>query len=57
MNELGNVTILLCEYKSLVREGEKIAAVKRLVNSGEYVTIQDILAVLDIEREKRNGEL
>ena len=48
---MNTVTISLMEYAALVRASESIEAVERLVNSGEYVTTETILAVLGVERE------
>ena len=39
------------EYEKLVRDSEKIAAVKRFIESSDYPTIKEISAILDIGNE------
>ena len=46
-----NVILSLKEYDELVKATEKIAAVERLFKATQYVTAQDIAAILGIERE------
>lgn len=55
MNE--TITISLDEYKSLLRQAERVAAVERLFASVKYVTVGDIKCVLAIraEKEAENG--
>ena len=47
------VTLDLDEYVALIIHFEKINAVERLLNSGAYVTIDDIGAILDIKMPKK----
>lgn len=49
----STVTLDLDEYVALIIHFEKINAVERLLNSGAYVTIDDIGAILDIKTQKR----
>ena len=51
---MKNRNINLEEYAELVKKAERIAATERLINSGSYVTVDDIAAVLDIKRRKEN---
>ena len=55
--EGDRVDISIAEYNDLVRASERIAAVERLVFSDSYVSINDILALLDIERKVKNDVL
>ena len=50
MNE--TITISLDEYKSLLRQAERVAAVERLFANLKYVTVADIKCVLDVRAEK-----
>lgn len=53
---MNTVTISNDYFDALVRENEKIDAVRRLVNSKDaFVCVETILAVLGIEREVNNG--
>jgi hypothetical protein len=47
MNE-KMVTITLDEYAALERVCERVAAVERLLNGNDYVSLNEIAAVLDI---------
>ena len=53
MKECSNtVTISVDDYAALIVHFEKINAVERLLNSGGYVTTEDIAAILDIKMPK-----
>lgn len=49
----STVTLDLDEYVALILHFEKINAVERLLNSGAYVTIDDVGAILDIKMPKK----
>lgn len=53
----GGVTIEVSknEYEELVRASEKIAAAKRFLAANEYVSTKDLAALLDIDRETKEG--
>ena len=48
MNE-KTITITLDEYACFERACERIMAVERLLNSDDYVSLNEIAAVLDID--------
>lgn len=47
MNE-NTITITLEEYRNLIAMAERIAVVSRMLGSTNYVNVDDIKAVLDI---------
>lgn len=47
MNE-KTITITLDEYVTLERVCERVSAVERLLNGNDYVSLDEIAAVLDI---------
>ena len=47
MNE-KTITITLDEYVALERVCERVAAVERLLNGNDYVSLEEIAAVLNI---------
>lgn len=47
MNE-KSITITLDEYVALERVCERVAAVERLLNGNDYVSLEEIAAVLNI---------
>ena len=47
MNE-KTITITLDEYVALERVCERVSAVERLLNGNDYVSLNEIAAVLDI---------
>lgn len=49
--ESDRIDISVAEYNDLVRDSEKIAAVRRLVAANEYISTKDVMAILDIERK------
>ena len=51
---MENRNITLEEYRELIKKAERISAAERLINSGGYVTVDDIAAILDIKRVKEN---
>ena len=48
MNE-QTITLSLLDYETLVRDSEKLEAVKRYIVSNKYISTSDITAILDIE--------
>lgn len=48
----NTITISISEYKALVAKAERIAATERLIANVEYVSTDDIKAVLNICTEK-----
>ena len=51
-----NITISLWEYNELMKNVERIAAVKRMVEYSDYVSIGDIKSVLGIKTAIKGGE-
>jgi hypothetical protein len=49
--DADRVDISVLEYNALVRDSEKIAAVKRFVSASDFVSAKDVMAILDIKRE------
>lgn len=47
MNE--TITITLEEYRNLIAKAERIETVGRMIGSTNYVSVDDIKAILDIE--------
>ena len=54
MNE--TITITLEEYRNLIAKAERIETVGRMIGSGNYVSVDDIKAVLDISKVKENED-
>lgn len=54
---MDTITITLNYFTELVKKAERIETVKRMIVREDYVSIEDIQAVLDIEveKEKDNG--
>lgn len=50
------VEVPMSEYEELVRNSERIAAVKRLLAANEYISTKDVAALLDINTEERKTE-
>ncbi len=51
------VEITNAEFACLIRDSERVAALKRLIKSVEYVNVNDIKAILDYkepDNEKSN---
>lgn len=38
------------EYQELVKKAERIATVERFINKNKYVTVEEILALLDVSK-------
>ena len=55
MNEDNVIEITLEQYTSLVRAYERCAVIERLMAKGEYLTSDNIKAILDLE-ESEGGE-
>ena len=54
---LGVVTISNAEYAALTRKSERIDAVERYINNSKYPCMDDVKAILCIEKkEKKEGE-
>ena len=51
MNEQKTITIPVEDFRNLIRQAERVAAVERLIANLKYVTVDDIKAVLGIEKE------
>lgn len=51
MNEKEKITVSvpLDEYKELLAKAERIAAVERMANSGNYFTPEEVYTILGIE--------
>lgn len=49
MNE-NTITITLDEYRELIAKAERIEAVGRMIDSTNYVNVDDIKAILGIEQ-------
>ena len=56
MNEQKTITIPVEDFRNLIRQAERVAAVERLIANLKYVTVDDIKAVLGIEKEGNYGE-
>ena len=55
--EAERIDIPVGEYNYLVRQSERIEAVRRFANHANgYVTTADVLALLGIEKEPTEGE-
>ena len=54
MNENNVITITLDLYESLVRSAERVAVIERLMAKGEYLTSDNIKAILDLEESEDN---
>ncbi len=52
----STVEISSSEYFNLAKKAERIAAVERFINASEFVTVKDIMALLDIKKEERKTE-
>lgn len=50
----STVEITAVEYEVLIRKAEKTDTVERLIKSDEYVTLNTIKALLDIEEERKS---
>lgn len=48
MNE-NTITITLDEYRELVAKAERVEAVGRIITRTQFVNVDDIKAILDIE--------
>jgi hypothetical protein len=48
MDKQKTITITLDEYAALERVCERVAAVERMLNGDDYITINEIAAVLNI---------
>lgn len=53
--EADSIDIPVAMFSDLVRESEKIMAVKRYVNSTKYANATDILAILGIEKAEKDN--
>lgn len=51
MKKEKSVVIPLSEYRVLIQIYERVNAVKRLVETQKFVTVDDIRALLDIEKD------
>ena len=49
---MDTITITLNHFTELVKKAERIEAVKRMFDREDYVSAEDIQAVLNIEVEK-----
>lgn len=49
MNE-NTITITLDEYRELLAKAERIATVERMIDSTNYVNVDEIKAILGIEQ-------
>lgn len=53
-----NIIISVDEYKELVEKAERIAAVERVMNRADYVSQEDIYAMLCIKKKvNADGEV
>ena len=55
MNE-NTITITLDEYRELIAKAERIEAVGRMIDSTNYVNVDDIKAILGISECKGEKE-
>lgn len=46
------ITITLDEYRDLVKQSERIAAVRRFCNESEYVSVDEVKNILGIKEPK-----
>lgn len=51
----NTITIILEEYRSLIAKAERIEAVGRMIDSTNYVNVDDIKAILGIADVKESG--
>ena len=51
MKKESRVVIPLSEYRALIQAFERMCAVKRFIENQKFTTIDDIRALLDIEKE------
>lgn len=49
------ITIPIYEYRDLVTALERIEALKRLFETSEYITMEEVKAVLSIKDGDQNG--
>ena len=54
---VGMMVISIAEYNELIRKAERNDIIKRLYESGEYVSTKDIATVLGIKENKVNKEV
>lgn len=53
----ATVTVPKPEYKSLVKDSEQLAVIRRMVSRGKYFCQEDLKAILDIdEPQEKEGE-
>lgn len=50
--ESSNIEISREEYNDLVRDSERVAAMERFLTAHEYISREDIIAILGIERKE-----
>lgn len=51
------VEVSALEYEELIRKAERIETVKRYIEANEYISVKDLIAILDIkelDNEKGN---
>lgn len=54
MEENNQAMISVKYYEQLLRAQERIAAVERLLATQDYVSIDEIAAILDIKKKERD---